>query len=121
MSKYTSKAHLSNLSFTHVKARQMTLLVSFHLYHMVKLDECFEVKLYHVVELDQCFGFELYLDQCSLFLQGDPRLPNLKGGPSQPHLALAHDRARYQSTQEKNIFQSKQLYWSLSSSTTWWS
>ena len=97
---------------------------------MLKLDQCFEVELYHVVVLGQCFGVELYLDQCSLFLQGDPSLPNFKGGPSQPHLAIPHDRARYQSTQAKNIFQSylllmlqlsKQLYWSHSSSITWWS
>ena len=76
---------------------------------MVEVDQCFEVKLYHVVEVDQCFGAEHYhmaeLDKCSLFLQGDPSLPNFKGGPSQPHLAIAHDRARYQSTQAKHIFQ----------------
>ena len=82
----------------------MTLLVSFQLYHMVELDQCFEVKLYHMVELDQCFGVELYLDQCCLFLQGDPSLPNFKCGPSQPYLAIPHDRARYQSTQAKHIF-----------------
>ena len=82
----------------------MTLLVSFWLYHMVEPDQCFEVKLYHVVELDQCFGVELYLDQCSLVLQGDPSLPNFKGGPSQPHVAIPLDRARYQSTQAKHIF-----------------
>ena len=83
----------------------MTLLVSFQLCHMVEPNQCFEVKLYHVVKLDQCFGVELYLDQYSLFLQGDPSLPNFKGGPSQPHLAIPHDRARYQSIQAKHIFQ----------------
>ena len=62
---------------------------------MVDLDKCFEVKLYHMVELDQC----------SLVLQGDPSLPNFKGGPSQPHLAIPHDRARYQSNQANHIFQ----------------
>ena len=71
----------------------------------MELDQCFEVKLYQVVGLDQRFGVELYLDQCSVVLQGDPSLPNLKGGPSQSHIAIPHDRARYQSTQAKHIFQ----------------
>ena len=62
---------------------------------MVELDQCSEDKLYDMVELDQC----------SLVLQGDPSLPNFKGEPSQPHLAIPHDRARYQSTQAKHIFQ----------------